>query len=650
MELLKDKRVEEQYQKLIKNILARNENYDMSNFIGGLPVTLERKDVSSITTENSAGKSNYVVTQKVDGTRMLMYIGPELESPESTKQRVVCFIDRNMKIYTLRNYNRDFLPYVNTREMLLDGELVFFDKNGDSHKELNYSLVKGISFMAFDILYGPDNIDVNMDGEKIIGQDSSMTVPDSGILRTFAWPYISRYDILYKLIVPYTFNNNEPVLTSAFKDVNWFNVEIKPVYFLNELKQFPNLYTPSGTGHLQQLLTSHRRKFYKTVLKEKYNKNVNIFINKTLKLDGLIFTSAETLYTIGAWNKPSTVQYKWKPSDEQTVDLQIKKLSNGKSNLYVMGKNKSLEIFQNKYIPVTTVVPYDVKDGAIAEFRIGKDGGFIFKELRTDKIRPNGLRAVVNVMTSFNNPVNINDLYYFLNLNETTSIDNVKKILEYSTRTKLLRCISTSNKLQLLSPDVSSKIQTMIKDIGKVKDIEIELRLGKIGSGFNPNIDEDTFSKIIEVADSYKMSKATDNFVDVYSKEPTGVRTRYIFSEDFQKFILLESIIKNRLTNLDIEMSKVWEHDIRVSASTETKISKYNIDGESHLKQRTSYTDSDKSFRLDFTVISGGKFKDRDFIQTVPIKKTRQFEIEFLKDDVNVNELFIFLTGLIRLD
>ena len=45
--------------------------------------------------------------------------------------------------------------------MLLDGELVFFDHEGKSHKELDSRYVKGISFMAFDILFGPENIDIN---------------------------------------------------------------------------------------------------------------------------------------------------------------------------------------------------------------------------------------------------------------------------------------------------------------------------------------------------------------------------------------------------------------------------------------------------------------------------------------------------------
>ena len=237
MELLQDRKVEEQFQKLVTKFLSKNDNYDMKKFIGGLPITLERKDMNTLMLKGKNGKNKYTVTQKVDGTRVLMYIGPD-EKIASVKQRTVCFIDRNMKIYTVRNDNRDILPYVNTREMLIDGELVFFDRDGESHKELDSKKVKGISFMAFDILFGPETIDISSDGSKIVGQEFSFTVPEDGKLKTLPWEYISRYDILYNLIQPTPMNKSEPILTEAFKGVNWFNIEVKPIYFLETLKVF----------------------------------------------------------------------------------------------------------------------------------------------------------------------------------------------------------------------------------------------------------------------------------------------------------------------------------------------------------------------------------------------------------------------------
>lgn len=55
MELLRDPKVEQQFQKLVTKFLSKNDNYDMKKFIGGLPVTLERGDVSQLMTKGPNG-------------------------------------------------------------------------------------------------------------------------------------------------------------------------------------------------------------------------------------------------------------------------------------------------------------------------------------------------------------------------------------------------------------------------------------------------------------------------------------------------------------------------------------------------------------------------------------------------------------------
>ena len=172
--------------------LSKNENYDMSKFIGGMPITLEKTDMSNLMLKGSNGRSKYTVTQKVDGTRYLMYIGPDT-GVANIKQRQVCFVDRNMKLNVISGLK---LPDVNTPEMLLDGELVFFDADGKSHRELDPVKIRGVSFMVFDILFGPENISLDSNGDKVIGQSFSMMVPENGKLRSERWPYINRYDII----------------------------------------------------------------------------------------------------------------------------------------------------------------------------------------------------------------------------------------------------------------------------------------------------------------------------------------------------------------------------------------------------------------------------------------------------------------------
>lgn len=664
------------YNNLIQKFLTKDENYDTSKFIGGLPITIEKKNMSSITSTDLRGNSKYVATQKVDGTRILMYIGPD-ETIGGIKQRVIRFIGRDGKMYMISYPG--YLPNINSGEMLLDGEIIFFKADNTSQKWATYDdkTITGISFMAFDILYGPDNIDVNTEGDKITGQSVSMTVPSDGILRTAPWTYINRYDILHKLIVPSNFNKQEPLLTMELKNIDWFNIELKPIYPLNKLVPptktqadiniMKPLYSTSGAinsrseGTLQMLLRKDRDNFYRflTTIGKKSTSN---YTKKPLKLDGLIFTSVDTLYSIGAWNKNQTTQYKWKPPEEQTVDLQIiKHIPDGA--ILGVKVNKNVIIFKNRNTGSQYIgqgVPVNIKPGSIAEFSI-ENGEFIYKEDRNDKFSPNSINTVINVINSFENPVIINDLHYFLHMDENGMEDGVlkKKIrtfLLYSSRYKLLRCISSSGDYDLLQPRTQENITELIKDIGIIKDIEVEMRLGKIISksgrdNFNPNITEESFSKIIQATDKYGLISTITYYLDIYpnisSAHMGRLRTRYVFSPDFKKYILFESVIKTRLSNIDIDMSKIWEHDIRVSSSTERKVAEYNTEGKCSSKKRKSYTDKNQSFRLDFTYITNGIFKNRDFIEDKNTTVTRQFEIEFLKNDVDVREIFKFITTLL---
>ena len=635
MELLRDKKIEEQFHNLVKKFLTKNDNYDTSKFIGGLPVTLERQDVFNLLLKDSAGNYKYTVTQKVDGTRMLMYIGYDT----GNNARIPCFIDRNMKIYTVRDSGRSILPYVNSREMLLDGELVFFDANGNSHKELESRYVKGVSFMVFDMLFGPENIDINTDGTKLMGQSFSMTVPQDGIIRTFPWRYINRYDILHKLIIPSQFNKEEPVLTVAFSKTNWFNIELKPIYFLGSIKDRVVLYNSSKSGYLQTLLSNQRKEHYK-MLMDKYQKQSSIFTKRTLELDGLIFTSADTLYTIGTWNNLATTQYKWKPVEQQTVDLLIRKINDISGQLFVSKQGK-LEPFQMNYKNVTVNVPPEIANNSVAEFSIDSSGNFIFKEVRTDKKIPNALKTVINVINSFKNPVNINELHYFLNIDRLGKKD-LEKVLNYSSRSKLLQC-ATYN-LNALETKDSMIIKDMIATAMSNKEMELELRLGMIEKNFNPRLQKDRFDYLIQKVEKINFKKIIDDFVDVYSDR---VRTRYLFNNDLQRYVLFESIVKNRVKNLDLQTRSFLNNDIRIALSTETKIREYNDSGEAYRKIRYSFTEPSKLFRIDFTIISDGIFNNRTFEPNEKSIMIYQIEVEILSEKVSPENLFKFLASLL---
>ena len=169
--------IEKEYNNLVNNI-TRETNY--KSFLGGLPVTLERKDIFTIISKDFKGDYRYSSTQKVDGTRLLLFANFKTE----TGLRNITFIDRNNDFYTLKNRTRDNLPNFNGPKILIDGELVTFNnENQLISPNTNYSNIKMFSFMAFDILYGP--IEINYSGPPNnkrlnIGSEGSMAGPIGG--------------------------------------------------------------------------------------------------------------------------------------------------------------------------------------------------------------------------------------------------------------------------------------------------------------------------------------------------------------------------------------------------------------------------------------------------------------------------------------
>jgi hypothetical protein len=641
MELIRDVQLIKHFENFVKNMITRNKNYDPKKFIGGLPITLEKKDVHTLATIDSVGKSFYTVTQKVDGTRVLMYIGPRIED---SPKRVVCFIDRNMNLYTIRDKSRDVLPYVDVREeMLLDGELVFFNSEGNSFKELDFREIAGVSFMAFDILYGPGTINV-INGETVIGQSVSMVIPFDNVPRAVPWTYIQRYDILYKLIeTPSYAPDMIPKLTDALKSVPWFNVELKPIYFLTSIPSeymFSGIYNDINSGYLQNNLKLSRKAHY-TKLKEKYNKsNTAVFISKRLILDGLIFTSYKTLYTIGTWNKFRSEQFKWKPQTEQTVDLKIKKISKTTGNVLVTF-NKEEVLFQKNYKPVVVVIPESIQNNSIVEFKLTQTGEFEFKDVRTDKSQPNALNTVLNVINSFKNPVLIKDLFYFFNKSHKNAL---KIMLDYSSKNKLMNCLAVNGKITYIQEGQKLSLKEMIDSIDPTSDNEVELRLGIIGKGFNPQIPRDDFIAYLNIVRSLNFTELVEDYVDLYSDfEESKIRTRHAYSKDFGKYILLNSINKKRILNIDVNLKSIAGFDVRFSRSSEIASDIFNNTGNGQRKYRMTYTEPSNLYRIDFTAITDVVFMDRSFTQTKDSREVFQIEIELLSKDVVIDDIFKLL-------
>ena len=638
--------IDKEYKEVIKNI-TREESYN--KFIGGLPVTLERKDLFTIVSKDK-DQYRYSITQKVDGTRMLLFAGYK----ESSGNRKIVFIDRSNNYFIPKNLDRANLPNFNGPRLLIDGEILVFDKNNKISENLylRSENVSSFSFMAFDILYGPISIEYKglpNQQKLLIGSEGAFSGPKGGKM----WNYKKRYDILYLLIVPHELNNYRPPLTMNFLSTNWFTIEIKPIYMIDTLKTVKNIYTvDNNQGFFNSSLINFRREFYESLnkLQEEKGEKKNVLISD-IQLDGLIFTPFNTEYVIGGpWKKFLNVQYKWKPIEQQSIDFAIFK-ENGKILLKVR-KGDNLITFTDKIgdkILPSKVKLTDklnkVKNETIGEFTFNnKTKEFELLRLRIDKDSPNSLSTALNVRNAINKPVDLNIIKKFFIINKL-NVTGLQSLLKNMTKPQLLRC-SISNNLNLINEENKNNIYSLMNEFYNNDNYELEIRLGFIEpERFQTNLPANLYKQILDILSSKNFNWNFTIFKDIFKD---GLRSRYIYLKNFNSFVHQATIEKESLNKIDIDTKFIYNIDMRYSLSNEKiikDISKIKISEEDGdlvlIKKRYS-------FNLEFLNIDCTEISKLDILTQK--ETTNNYQVEFeLTDRTKDTKNYLFeINNLLR--
>ena len=617
------KRVLSSYYDLLKTSILRKESKE---FIGGLPITLLRKHVLNMFNKSERYRtvSKYTATSKVDGTRLLMFINDP--DPVDTSRRKVNFIDRNLKIYTLSNKEKYSLSSIKGPKMILDGELVFF--NGlQSRHYLPSSSTEFLSFMVFDILYGPTSIkieDVIMNIYPTYGSANTMVGPIGGK----QWDYAKRYNLLKNIIIPTSINNNNPPLSLEFADSQFFRLELKSLTYINELSDVDNV-----EKYVHNQFSKDRELFFKFLsdyspqgksLNEKY-------IKSRLSFDGLIFTPIDTEYITGNWNKFMNTQYKWKPPAEQTIDFYIKntdktftkKGSIKKYNvveLYILSRG-DLQKFNFKgssegLVPATM----KIKDGSIAEFGYNPSMEmFVFNRVRIDKTVPNAWRTAETVKDGILKPFDINILSQF---NQQDSQTMIRTLNEYLNKKQLNRFLLCTGNVNMFTNENIEKVVNLDNRV-----VETEIRIGKLkGKYFKTGVDNYKFENTIKLFDSMNWKNDVSTFLDANKGD---IRTRYKFVEGIG-LLKIESVIKNSLTKIDLDLSYMSSFDIRFSSAEERKVSDtINFPEATRIteKKRISYYDPNGIIRVDLTEVNLAEYSRLS--NKINTMGDREFHVEF---------------------
>ncbi len=334
-------------------------------------------------------RKNFNVTPKVDGTRYLCIFDSVRLNPKSTGPKKPFFIDRGGS----GTHLRVFQPKHTTGNLPSPRNFPACILDGEMVSETKKGRTRFI-YWIFDIL--------SFEGQMITGLS-----------------FDQRFSILQTL---------NKYCKAENQDSNWLSFEIKPYYsrqFYSNSKDPYEDIKKEFTGYCKQL------GFSKPVL------------------DGLILNDTSTPYVKGPWSRCDNIQHKWKPQEEQTIDMVLGKNNkvlgrDGKEYTYKYTDKKTQKEYTlrlDKPADLPSDKPKQENKELVVELRLtGLDlKRQVIKNswvrYRTDK-QANAYKTINSVVNAWIYPVK--------NLKSVFARDP-RKITKYLTRYQILRVLHRSD-------------------------------------------------------------------------------------------------------------------------------------------------------------------------------------------------------------
>lgn len=543
-----------EFKKLLEGFLIKNEVKN-PYFVGGIPVTLIKDNLLDLLDVSyKYNDYKYTATAKVDGTRFLCFI---CESSPTATEKTVYFIDRSMDIFTLVSKSNVQFNKVKLPKMLLDGEMVFFkDKKG--YFNLPQRETDSLSFMVFDILFGPPDLyfrDIFTETEPHFKESVAMSGPIGGP----RWDYHSRYSVLTKLFIPSSENNYLPPLPMKSIDSDFFRFELKSILSIRFFAGEKNL-----SKVVQDQFKTNRKSYYDFLIQKTDNNKLNT-LNKSLKnskidFDGIIFTPIDTQYLFGSWTDYKNILYKWKPSEEQTVDFRIKKTNEtvkipDTSQSFIKTKvffrrydkrsksDQYIEWSPGKNEPRFGIIPNDimVEDGAVCEFVVDlKNNYFKFNRVRELK-GANALLTIKSIIDVVKSPVNIDIIGSILSeepKSEKVKLNILTNLADLLTKEQKLKLLICLDKVEIIDEDTENSINMFIEEIKEMVTLK-PLDEEESKKPFFNEMHEEMFKKGLNII----LQSPPYNELIVYLGKNVSLDT-------YKKFITMMTIINWR--NVDV--------------------------------------------------------------------------------------------------
>ena len=429
--------------------------------------------------------------------------------------------------------------------------------------------------------------------------------------------YYTRYDVAKFAL--------EHVLSGYFNLFPGLNISLKQWFPITDVLSSDNVYS------LIESKTNEKRL-------KKYS----------LKADGLILQPFDTEYSMfGPWNKYNNIQFKWKPSHDQTMDFKIKVYNNSRWELLT----KSNYPFT---MPVSGLVAFFeptesnkkmLKDGDVAEFTYSPTKK-TFKVLRPrPNKQANSKDAVMSVMNFITNPFTLDSLKPMIN--SLVSGKDIYPLLNGISKSRLILCI-LKDSIFFTKSEVNNISEIYSEYSKNPKNKELEFRLikkGKQGS----SVDKFTFMYLYEYLIT-QFEVVQTNTVDVarprIDKSGPTLRSTYssvadiniksiinetkksikIFAPNGPKEVLYGNII------FKLALSEETQTENVIGFKTLVLDKKSGINNNIRIKNRFSFQVGNL-WRIDLTVVKSGysldELKDK--------REDYEIECEFIGKNIPFN-------------
>ena len=547
------------YDDIYNNIMSKGKTKIKPTFLGGNPVTLEKKDFPTLV------KNEYMVSTKADGMRFLLMIGNKSEYD----QRHLFFVDRNNNFWILVNNGQELPKISGIPNCLIDGEMLMWGDIIQTEDIIRLTAYKSLKplmvFSAFDILYGPTDpkfspvqkallppgmLPKNAKNEKVqfeLGSSGAFMGPKGG----YRWPWNKRYFVLnnmvtHKFSALNTFNN----LEIDFR----FKIVISPFIDLKKVLKAANPYT-----------------YMKTIFKKGLEYQFpNIPKRLELKTDGLILTPANTEYLKDSWTFCGNDQFKWKPSNELTVDLKLGNLVDLKVNydssekieeVYKAYCRKGKKLIHVGY--VITELGVEPESNIVECLWMNDPNNpnlFEYKNDRPDKKLPNAQKTVISVIKAIKDPFSMKALkvVYNMGIKELIRMSKnknlplyLKSVLQQLDESFKLKCVLDRFPTKIFDTRELEKLEKLVIKAQNTKNAELETRF-KFSMSHLPY-----FNCLLS---KLRSSDYVQPMPVLKTYGPNGIRTSEVLLGDHK-------IIEESMTKREIQRIRFKQNDVMKKAN-----------------------------------------------------------------------------------